>query len=216
MQRAHPTIRAIAFDYGGVLAYFIDEASIAKMAEVAQVEYEPFTKALWAYRQELDSGLYDPNSYWKAVLNHCGGATSSELLIETLNEMDLAGFSQINQKMIAWATTLKERGFTLLIISNMAEPTYQRLIANQRWAELFDDVIISGVIGINKPDQRIFEHAIQALGCDASHTLFIDDLPHNVLGAKKAGLHALQFTTTDHLAQEITTHFPRLPIEGLL
>ncbi|MDY0289576.1 MAG: HAD-IA family hydrolase [Sphaerochaeta sp.] len=79
----------------------------------------------------------------------------------------------------------------------------------------FDDAVISGIIGINKPDQRIFEHASQRLDLAAGQILFLDDLPHNVAGAREAGLEALLFSTTQRLSEELAVSYPQLPLDGL-
>lgn len=216
MKTTKSPIRAVAFDYGGVLAYFIDKESIAKMAEVAAVDYASFDTALWKFRQELDSGEYNNTSYWTAVLDHCGSPAPRESIIGVLVEMDLKGFSRMNQQLIVWAKTLKELGFTTLIISNMAKPTYQGLIAHQSWVQYFDVHIISGIIGINKPDQRIFQYAMDSLNLKGTEILFIDDLPHNVEGANKAGLQALVFSNTQALAEDLRSSHPTLPLKGLV
>lgn len=110
---------------------------------------------------------------------------------------------------------MKKEGFGTVIISNMAEPTYQSLMLEQEWMHYFDRAIISGILGINKPDQRIFNYALKLMQLDATEVLFLDDLPHNVAGAKEAGLHALLFSNTQTLAEELKTHYPKLPVEGL-
>jgi putative hydrolase of the HAD superfamily len=216
MRTNHPNIRAVAFDFGGVLAYFIDKHSIAEMAGVAGVGYEPFNTSMWKFREGLDSGEYDNLYYWTLVLDDCNSTVSRKGLVETLVEMDVQGFSRMNQKLLAWAKTLKKQGFGTLIISNMAETTYQSLIANQPWLGHFDAVVISGIIGINKPDQRIFTHAVERMHLDAAEILFLDDLSHNVASAKEGGLHALVYSDTTQLAQDLTAHFPILPVDELL
>ncbi|HKL60138.1 MAG TPA: HAD family phosphatase [Sphaerochaeta sp.] len=211
----YPNIRSVAFDYGGVLAYFIDEQEIREMATVAQVSYEEFNTGMWAFRKELDSGEYDNTHYWTLVLDSCNSGAPRQTCIATLVEMDLKGFSRMNQSMLQWAKTLKAQGFGTLIISNMAEPTYQRLIASQEWMQHFDAAIISGVIGINKPDRRIFKHALESVHLDASEVLFLDDLIHNVQGAQASGLHALLFSDTRTLAEDLAAYYPNLPVDGL-
>lgn len=216
MKTNHPNIRAVAFDYGGVLAYFIDKETIGKMAEVAGVDHISFETSMWKFREELDSGEYAAPYYWSLVLEDCKSPVGGASINETLTEMDLKGFSRMNQGMITWANTLKEQGFITLIISNMAESTYQSLIAPQPWMKHFDIAVISGIIGINKPDKRIFTHATERLDLDAAEVLFLDDLIHNVAGAKQAGLYSLVFSTTGALAQELALHYPNLPVAGLL
>lgn len=51
-------------------------------------------------------------------------------------------------------------------------------------------VIDSGVVGVMKPDPRIFQIALDALGLDADDAWYIGDLPGiDVVGARRAGLH---------------------------
>lgn len=216
MKTEYPNIRAVAFDYGGVLAYFIDKESIKAMADLVGVDYTPFHTNMWKFRQELDSGEYDNTQYWSRVLAGCNAEVPRASLVETLVEMDLKGFSKMNTNMLAWVETLKKQGFITLIISNMAEPTYQSLVAPQPCMQYFDAAIISCIIGINKPDQRIFKHAIEHVRLDAAEILFLDDLPHNVTGAQEAGLHSLVFSNTDQLARDLALSYPNLPREGLL
>lgn len=68
---------------------------------------------------------------------------------------------------------------------------------------LLDDVLVSGVEGMAKPDLRIFELAIARWGLDPSRTLFIDDSAHNVEAARRAGLHAILFTDVVALRREL-------------
>lgn len=211
----YPNIRSVAFDYGGVLAYFIDEQAIREMASIAQVPFEAFNTGMWAFRKELDSGDYDNTHYWTLVLDSCNSVVPREACIAMLVEMDLKGFSRMNEGMLRWAKTLKAHGFGTLIISNMAESTYQRLVAKQEWMQHFDAAIISGIIGINKPDLRIFGHAVASVHLDASDILFLDDLVHNVEGAQAAGLHALLFSDTQTLAEDLAVYYPNLPMDGL-
>ena len=185
------------------------------MADVAQVDSTLFETGMWKFRQELDSGEYDNTRYWTLVLDYCSSVVPRQSIIETLVAMDIKGFSRMNQGMLRWAKTLQEHGFGRIIISNMSEPTYQSLIRSQQWMQHFDATVISGIIGINKPDHRIFEHALEVLHLDAAEVLFLDDLPHNIVGAHAAGLHALQFSNTLTLSEELTTYYPNLPVEGL-
>ena len=213
--KKYPNIRAVAFDYGGVLAYFIDKESIRAMADVAHVDCNAFESGMWKFRQELDSGECDTTCYWTAVLDYCNAVMPRQSIIQTLVEMDLKGFSRMNQGMIGWAETLKEHGFGTAIISNMSEPTYQALMVHQPWMRHFDATVISGIIGINKPDRRIFTHAIGLMQLDAAEILFLDDLSHNVAGARSAGMHSLVFSNTHTLSEELQAYYPNLPIEGL-
>ena len=54
---------------------------------------------------------------------------------------------------------------------------------------LFEKVYYSHLTGKRKPDTAIFEQVLQENGLNPSETLFIDDSPQHIAGAKIAGLH---------------------------
>ena len=56
------------------------------------------------------------------------------------------------------------------------------------WDDLFDVVVISGEVGMRKPEARIFEHTLDLLGLDPEECVFVDDLPHNVAAAEALGM----------------------------
>src|SRR5262249_23746400 len=56
----------------------------------------------------------------------------------------------------------------------------------------FAVVVDSHLAGVEKPDPRIFTHALEQAGAQAGRTLHIGDIYHaDVLGARGAGIHAL-------------------------
>ncbi len=63
--------------------------------------------------------------------------------------------------------------------------------------ELFDTVVISGRIGLRKPDERIYRHTLDQIGLPAERTVFFDDAPINVEAAQAVGMHAFRHTTVD-------------------
>ena len=65
--------------------------------------------------------------------------------------------------------------------------------------ERFRGIVVSGELGVMKPDARIFHHLTETHALDAKDCLFIDDSLKNVAGARAAGLQALHFTAPDAL-----------------
>ena len=59
---------------------------------------------------------------------------------------------------------------------------------------LLDDVMVSGIEGLKKPDAAVFELALTRFGIDRKRTAFVDDSPYNVDAARTAGLQAVRFT----------------------
>jgi putative hydrolase of the HAD superfamily len=57
--------------------------------------------------------------------------------------------------------------------------------------ELFDAVVISGRVGLRKPDPRIYAMAAQMIGLEPADCVFVDDLEQNADGARAAGMEAI-------------------------
>jgi len=68
----------------------------------------------------------------------------------------------------------------------------------------FDRVIISGDVGLAKPDPAIFSLALAACGLEARETVFIDDAPANVAVARELGLDAILFQGPDRLREALS------------
>jgi 2-haloacid dehalogenase len=63
--------------------------------------------------------------------------------------------------------------------------------------------VVSGEVGLAKPDPRIFALAIERCRLDPARTVFIDDSPRNVEAGRNAGLHALHFRDPDQLRADL-------------
>jgi putative hydrolase of the HAD superfamily len=59
---------------------------------------------------------------------------------------------------------------------------------------LFDVVVISGEVGMRKPEPRIFRHAVELLGLSPQECVFIDDIEVNVVAAEEVGMTAVLHT----------------------
>ena len=94
---------------------------------------------------------------------------------------------------------LRERGVRLLALSNWSAETFP--IARERYSFLawFEGIVISGEVGVAKPDARIFEALIEGHGIEPSRTVFVDDAEANVAVAEKLGFIGLRFVDPDTL-----------------
>jgi 2-haloacid dehalogenase len=68
---------------------------------------------------------------------------------------------------------------------------------------LFEDIIVSGEVGVAKPDPEIFEILRKRIGHDLGACIFIDDSAANIEAAGRAGLDTILFTDTGHLRRDL-------------
>ncbi len=114
-------------------------------------------------------------------------------LIETLQDPDTWGriWSRTPPRLQESLEQLRAAGIQLLIVSN-ADGTVADKLAAASLLPCFDRVIDSGQLGIEKPDPRIFEAALEAAGCPAQKVAHVGDLPSvDLEGARRAGIHAV-------------------------
>ena len=86
---------------------------------------------------------------------------------------------------------MRDRGLRLVVVSN-SDGTAERSLEAAGLRPYLNLVIDSAIVGYEKPDPRIFEHALRASGSRPERTLHVGDLYHaDVTGARAAGIHAL-------------------------
>ncbi|MBJ7244632.1 MAG: HAD family phosphatase [Solirubrobacteraceae bacterium] len=73
--------------------------------------------------------------------------------------------------------------------------------------ELFDVVVISGQEGVRKPDEAIYEIAIERLALPAEEIVFVDDLPGNLKPARALGMITVHHTSAAQTLDELEQHF---------
>jgi putative hydrolase of the HAD superfamily len=87
-----------------------------------------------------------------------------------------------------------QQKYTLHLITNGFKETSEYKIGNTNIGSYFQHVIISEVIGVNKPDKAIFEHALNLAGATKNESLMIgDSLEADVYGALSFGMDAIYF-----------------------
>ena len=86
---------------------------------------------------------------------------------------------------------LRAAGLRLVVVSN-ADGTVEEGLTRGGLRPLLDAVVDSHVVGFEKPDPRIFTHALGLYGSDPARTLHVGDFyAADVAGARAAGVHAL-------------------------
>jgi len=92
---------------------------------------------------------------------------------------------------------LKDKGYKLYILSNwdpasfpLFQTTFPEIFMHNN-RPTFDGIMISGNVGILKPEIQIFTKCLSDFGLIADKTMFIDDEPANIAAAKQLGIHTI-------------------------
>jgi len=98
---------------------------------------------------------------------------------------------------------LRARGIRLVALSNWSAETFARVEHRLGFLDGFDGVLISGRVGLVKPDPAIFELFTKQYAVDVRHAVFIDDSARNVEAGKRAGFDAIAFHSAEQLRSEL-------------
>ena len=99
---------------------------------------------------------------------------------------------------------LRELGTPLYLLTNASGETFPVTRSVYSFLDWFPHTVVSGEVGMIKPDRRIFQLLLDRHGLDATDTVFIDDMAENVEAARQLGFHGIQFTTPEALRAELS------------
>ena len=198
MSDVSPT--TVVFDLGGVLIDW-DPRYLYRQLFDSPDEMESFlaevTTAEWNAHQ--DAGRPWADAIELLVAEHPERRELIEAFHARWPEM-LAGEIQGTVDVLA---ELHAAGLRLVALSNWSAELFP--VARERFDFLawFEGILISGDVGVNKPDRQIFEHLVERFGIEPATALFIDDSSANVATAAALGFRAVQFTDAAALRLEL-------------
>jgi 2-haloacid dehalogenase len=99
---------------------------------------------------------------------------------------------------------LKARGVRLYALTNFSTETFPIACRACPTLQAFEDIVVSGEIGLIKPDPRIYAYTQERCVLIPAQTLFIDDMAANVEAAREAGWMAVQFVSPEQLRVELS------------
>lgn len=189
---------ALVVDYGGVLTTSVWTAFAAfcegeglEQSTVREL-FRSNPEALGLLRRletgEIDTAEFEPA--FGALL----GIGDHERLTERL-----FGGLEPDEEMIAAVRGARERGILTGLISN----SWGLGIYERAPTDLFDEAVISGEVGMHKPQPEIYLLACERLGVEPGEAIFVDDLRENCVGAEAVGMTAILHRSTPDTVAEI-------------
>lgn len=189
-------IKNIIFDYGNVIFEINFERTQNALAQLGINDAKQF------FAHQSHSNLFDdfevagitPDQFRDGIRVAAGNPHLSDAQIDEAWNSLLIGVSEGNHQVLL---DVKEKYRTFLL-SNNNEIHYGWIINYLRkefnienYDDYFEKAYFSQHMKLRKPNVNIFEQVIKDNNLDPSETLFIDDSPQHIEGAKKAGLNAL-------------------------
>lgn len=175
-------MRLVISDWGGVV---VDNAdSVPSMAAELKMTATAFRALTADDTRLLLAGAISATEFWARFRQKTGQDVDEELwgreFRPVLNPAVLALLARVRQRVRVVAGT------------NTMDPHWPALQESGLFAS-FDAVYASHQMGLVKPEPDFYQRILDEERCDPSDALFFDDLPENVAGALRVGIHALRF-----------------------
>lgn len=182
---------ALVVDFGGVLTTPLQEAMVRFASEIG-IELQDFVRvALGAYSGG-DDDLVVAFETGKLSEDEFARDFAARIKAETGRYVDPEGLVQrifsglrLEEDMLEAVGAVRAAGLKTGLLSNSWGTT---LYPRARIDSLFDAIVISGEVGLRKPDPAIFELALGRLEVDASRSVFVDDHPGHLSAAAEVGM----------------------------
>jgi 2-haloacid dehalogenase len=98
---------------------------------------------------------------------------------------------------------LRDRDTPLYVLSNFSAETFPPTLERFDFLRWFRGMVISGEVGVIKPDPRIYEIMLVRFAIDPHQAVYIDDVAVNAEAARRFGIHGIHFTTPDAMREEL-------------
>ncbi|NVD06489.1 HAD family phosphatase [Vibrio sp. JPW-9-11-11] len=193
-------IKSVVFDVGNVIVRWAPlEIVRLTFGEVDQPETlakQVFTGEIWL---DLNRGLlteqeaklrYQQELYFTEEQSHRLFYYVKHTLIQLYGSVELM-------------KKLKASGYALYALTDNVIELVDFLKQNYDFWPLFDGATVSADLGLLKPQPEIYQSLLASNNLDAQECVFLDDMPHNVEGAKRVGMQAIQFFSAEQAEQDL-------------
>jgi len=205
---------ALIVDWGGVLT--VDMRSVVeRWAEIDGIDLAMYSDVIrqWLGEPAGQEALLNPvhalergemtlpdfeNKLAAALSERSGTPIAAEGLMKRMFEH----FGHAHD-MSALVRRTRAAGFRTALCSNSWGNDYPR----DGWNDMFDAIVISGEVGMRKPERAIFEYTVDLVGVPADQCVFVDDMPHNVAAAVDLGMIGIRHVNYEATAAEIDALF---------
>lgn len=200
------TLTGLVVDWGGVLTVGMREAVGSWVVE-EDFEVTDFVSVMreWLGVDFALEAAYNPvhalergeievphfeQQLAEALSARAGKAVAADGLLARM-----LGFFERSPDMVALVRRAKGLGIRTALLSNSWGNNYPEDLFDG----MFDTVVISGEVGMRKPDPEIYQYTLQQIALPAAECAFVDDMLPNVHAARALGMvgvHHVDYPTT--------------------
>lgn len=193
------SIKALVFDFFGVLLFSRDESMEITMAKHLNIPVKQVGRIFHGeFNDRVDIGEFTSRDFWLHALDSMGLPHSRMPEVENFFEEEF-----FLDPVMLEAVRGYHQNFKTAMLSNYSDGLRPSL--DNRWdvSGAFDEIIISWEVKMIKPYPDIFDFTLKKLQVSREEAVLIDDRIVNISGALDYGMHAVHFRNRDQALTEL-------------
>lgn len=171
----------LVLDAMGVIFKSADDVAELLVPFIVEKSESFDERAIHSAYLQASLGKIGPDEFWSRV------DVAPELEDEFLSRHAL------NPGITEVLSQAKDNGISVWCLSNDIGRWSDKLRNNLGIEKFLAGSVISGDVGVRKPDKEIYEILLHSIDCGIEDVLFVDDREKNVIAARKAGIETVMF-----------------------
>jgi 2-haloacid dehalogenase len=195
-----PPIDTVVFDIGNVLIPWNPRWLFSKMLTDEE--------ALDRFLDEVDFAAWNAQhdrgqSFAQGIAEHGARFPHYRHLLQAYFDRWEECIAAPLEESVALTRKLRASGYRTLALTNFSAETFPRALRLNPFLHEFEGILVSGEEKVMKPDPAIYRLLCERYSVAPRQSVFIDDSLPNVEGARRIGMHALHFRSTDELLEDL-------------
>lgn len=192
-------IKAILFDWGGVLIGNPDQGLMEYCANALGTKADILKPVFSQYEPLFQRGEIYEHNLWVSVCDKL----EINLPASTSIWKDAVKSAFIDkQETHQLLQTLKQNDYKTGFLSNTEIPAVEHFL-EKKYDQFFDALIFSCIEKTAKPEEKIYQIALDKIEVKPEEAVFIDDKAVNIEMARKIGMNGIVFKSIDQVKEEL-------------
>lgn len=194
-------IKAVCFDFGGVIELYPPGKILSFIAELFNIPTDDYKQEYFKHNHLTNVENQNLEDILIKAANTFNTDKKTEAAARKAIRERMAN-KRLNIELLSWLPILRQKGFKVGILSNATASVREGWETNGIY-EMADAVIISGEIGFQKPHKEAFDALFQKLNVLPEETIFIDDAQRSLEKAGEIGYHPILFKDNEQLKKDL-------------
>jgi len=191
-------IKAIAFDFGGVITKIGGLKELREeYCKLFGIPYDVLTPVFRKNWYLWRDDKLNETQFWENISKELGFDYNFEQV-----KAIMRAYHILNKDVMSFVKQIKGK-YKIYILSNHVREWFGDAIKRFGFEELFDGIFTSYDVKVSKPEKEIYLKFLERFGIKGEECAFIDDRQENVKAADELGIKGIMFTNFEQMKSDL-------------